>query len=508
MPQVLQSRHASRRPAHCAAILVLLLPCGLSAQLVSEPAYVGGRAAWQRGQWTTAIENLRPLVDPQDRANYEVDYWLGTSLCRLDARLSQGANILDWSLSFRSMPEAARPAFAAEKTLCVDALQAQRALTASPNRTGSFSGLEGAAVAMATVRGTPKLYAVGGTTGNLSLAPLRVVRPKPAAELEARMVALGQADEALKLVRKLAPGSRYHVSRYSVIASASPAHSEQKLRELGARIDDFIEFLKEVYALDAPPTYITLYLYPDIPALRRAALRLHGMEANDATLGYSFGNDRSILAMLTGTAAGTLLHEVFHMVVHESFGSIPQWLDEGMASLYETATASDGLYFGEPNWRSPVFARLRISMAHIPLRELVTAPWFSDEPAIHRQLGERVYDAEAQAFLLAYARMFALYLQETRSLTKVFNAFRHRVRLDEYVPAKQRAVTLLEEALVRPLGQIESDFMAWAPVAFDQNTRFYANSNRAQTIRKELPQRAFVGRELPKAVLEREAVRE
>lgn len=480
------------RPAVLALGLLATLPA--AAQLTTDPAYVAGREAWQQRQWSGAIDALRPLVDPDDRGNYEVDYWLGTSLCRTDGRLGQGANILDWSLRFRSMPEAARPALDKERRLCIDQLQAGTAPATAPAIIVAMAG------GLATVKGTPKLFAVGGSDGLLANAPLRVTRPLKAAELEARLVPLGEPERALAVVRQLAPGARYHVSRRTVIASVSPTHTAASLKTIGDRLDDFVDFLQERYRLKPPPTYVTIYLFPDIPKLREAAMRLHGMQANGMTLGYTFGNDRSILGMLTGTGAGTLLHELFHTIVHESFGSIPQWLDEGIAGLYETATAAEGLYFGEPNWRSKVYADLSREVGRdLPLAELVTAPWFSDEPAIHRQLGERAYNDVQQAYLLAFARMFALYLQETGKLHAVFDAYRARGLPDDYMPAQQRAIRLLEQALGQPVDRVEADFRAWAPRAFDPATRFYAGNNRAQLIRKELPQPGptEIRRELP-----------
>lgn len=479
--------------------LLCLVCAGAAAQLVSDPAYVEGRAAWQQRHWVEAVTRLRPLVDPRDRANHEVDYWLGTSLCRTAGRVAQGANILDWSLSFRNMPETARPAFDFEKKACLRALNAAGVPASVPDDPG------GTMVAMATVRGTPKLFIQGGTAGNLALAPLRVVAPRPVAELEGRLVARGDSDTMARKLRALAPGARLHISRHAAIASASPPLSESDLRTLGRRVDDFIDFLGAAYGLEPPPTYITVHLVPSVASLKGAAMHLHGMRANDATLGYSFANDRSIVAMLTTTAAGTLLHEVSHMLVHESFGAVPQWLDEGIASLYETATAIGGAYFGEPNWRSPVFAQLRQRLPRLSLREVVTAPWFSDEPQIHRRLQEPDYDPEQQAYLLAYARMFALYLQETGALRTVFKAFRDRGVPEEYSPAHERAVRLLEQALQRPLGAIESDFLAWAPKAYDRDTRFYANRARAEAIRKELPERERIERQLPDGNIEREA---
>src|SRR5258706_13278907 len=134
----------------------------------------------------------------------------------------------------------------------------------------------------------------------------------------------------------------------------------------------------------------------------------------------------SILALESTTRVGTLLHEVFHIIVHGSYGSIPQWLDEGMASLYETATAVPGYYFGEPNWRSEVFRELRYGLGNIGLADVITSAWFADEPNATHPPGERAYSPDEQAYMLAYARLFSLYLQEKKQLSPVFEAFRYR----------------------------------------------------------------------------------
>jgi hypothetical protein len=486
------------RRAACVAPLALIVTAA-AAQLTTDPAYIGGRTAWQQRLWTETINRLRPLIEPANRANFEVDFWLGTSLCRTQFRVAQGANILDWALSFRSMPEEARYVFAKERGDCLSALKGSVVASSNPGDPGRDGN------AVATVSGTPKLYIQGGSEGNLALSPLRVVTPKPISELEARLVMRDDPQTATKMLQALTPSARTAVSRYAALSSVSPSLGKKELETLGARIDDFVEFMRVAYGLEAPSTYITVHIVPDIARLKATALRLHGMRANDYTLGYSFANDRAIVAVLTTTAAGTLLHEVSHVLVHETFGSVPQWLDEGMASLYETSTAVSGAYFGEPNWRSPVFAQLRPRLSGISLREVITAPWFSDEPVVHQKLGETIYDPEQQAYLLAYARMFSLYLQETGNLRNVFQTFKARTVPDTYVPARQYAVKLLETALGgRSLSAIESDFLAWAPKAYDRNTRFYASRDRAQAIRKELPGLFRDERLMPDGNVERE----
>jgi hypothetical protein len=228
---------------------------------------------------------------------------------------------------------------------------------------------------------------------------------------------------------------------------------------------------------------MTVYLFGDIPKLRQWADKLHGFDASPLTLGYSLQNDLSVLAMVPSTQVGTILHEVVHLMMRGGYGDAPQWLDEGMASLYETATFASDTYYGEPNWRSRVFDELSHLFGPEKLRETVVSPWFSDEPSIAAQPEERRLDPDEQAYLLAYSRMFVLYLQERGELSRVMYAFRNRERPTRYVPATDQAIQLLEKALRKPLPDVQRDFLAWTPQARNPEARLH----RGEEILKPLP---------------------
>ena len=56
--------------------------------------------------------------------------------------------------------------------------------------------------------------------------------------------------------------------------------------------------------------------------------------------------------MATVTAGyGTFLHELMHAMLHADFAAIPEWLDEGMASLYERSQWQTNALIPLPNWR-------------------------------------------------------------------------------------------------------------------------------------------------------------
>jgi hypothetical protein len=463
------------------------------AQRVSDADYKAGRDAWTAQNWSKASGHLSKFfARERDSASYEVDYWLGTSWCRLPGEEVPGADLLDWSLSFGRAAERARPAFAAELRKCVGWLQDTQVRPVPVVLLAAGDGPRG------TVKTTGKTYAIGGGKGGLTAYPIRVKRKFNAEELDSRLVARTEPERALAETGARVPGFRVAQSRFFVLASLAPQHTPEALATIGARLDDFVAFLGRVYALQPPPTFITVYMFPDIGTVRLWADRLHGLDASPATLGYAFENDQSIVAFQPTTAVGTLLHEVFHLVVHGSYGSIPQWLDEGIASLYETSTAVPGYYFGEPNWRSAVFRELRSAFGQMNLETVITAPWFSDEPSGAPLAGERRYSDDEQAYILAYARLFTLYLQETRQLIPVFEAFRFRKPPPVYVSAKVQAVQLLESALKAPIAKIQRQFEAWAPVAFDPNLRFHAGHPVPRDLpRSQLPAVEAIEKELP-----------
>lgn len=84
---------------------------------------------------------------------------------------------------------------------------------------------------------------------------------------------------------------------------------------------------------------------------------LHGLEVAFGTIGYSFKNDLSVSAVVRGPYAGTLKHELTHLLVRTNFGDIPPWLDEGLAALYEVSRLEGDYLRGLPNWRAEVLKR-------------------------------------------------------------------------------------------------------------------------------------------------------
>lgn len=116
-----------------AGLLLLLTGAASLAQVDPHPDYVNGYCAWTAQHWSAASESLSRYWNavPFGRT-YDVAYWLGTSWCRQSGAELPGADLLDWSYHFHSMPEATRMKFRQERDLCLHWLNAATSQRSAP----------------------------------------------------------------------------------------------------------------------------------------------------------------------------------------------------------------------------------------------------------------------------------------------------------------------------------------------------------------------------------------
>ena len=185
-----------------------------------------------------------------------------------------------------------------------------------------------------------------------------------------------------------------------------------------------------------------------------------------------------------------MLHELFHLGVRASFGDIPSWLDESIASLYETSVEAQGQYFGAPNWRGEVVRQMGWGR-HFRLRELVGSVAEDRVRGAHSGADrlEAVAQNDEAAYDAAVGRYFALYLQERGQLPAVYNLFRERPAWVSEMPAVEASVRLVEAATGKQAQALEADFLAWLKDATKDRDWQPARpaGSRIQEIAKELP---------------------
>ncbi len=111
-------------------------------------------------------------------------------------------------------------------------------------------------------------------------------------------------------------------------------------------------FRKDYFAKN-PPKIITVFLLADTKTYKAVAKAVSG-EPPDTPYGY-FSPSHNAMVMNIRTGGGTLVHEMFHAYGPANDPTMPSWINEGMASLYEQCgtrkVAGKEQIIGRTNWR-------------------------------------------------------------------------------------------------------------------------------------------------------------
>lgn len=149
------------------------------------------------------------------------------------------------------------------------------------------------------------------------------------------------------------------------------------------------------------------------------------------------------LVLNYSTGAGTVAHELTHALAHVDFPEMPQWFDEGLASLHEECQFSDdGLrLIGSPNWRGNLLRQASDAHRLPSLEEFVT----------------KRFGASANAPLdYAQARYLCLFLQERRLLGPFYRKCRANVAVDPTGGWSLAAVLGHDD-----IDAVDAEFRAW-----------------------------------------------
>ena len=196
-----------------------------------------------------------------------------------------------------------------------------------------------------------------------------------------------------------------------------------------------------VQFFDAPPAWpITVILCSSDESYRECNQCL-GERARSEYAGiYSRSEHRVIVNIATGE--GTLAHELTHALAHADFPTLPEWLDEGLASLYEECEFSaDGQrLIGLENWRGPV------------LQDVMRR---GEVPTVAELAGEKFAKRDASVDY-AHARYFCLFLQQRNLLEAFYRKSRSHTKSD------RDAMQSLSELMgTTDLRTVDRQFQAW-----------------------------------------------
>jgi hypothetical protein len=198
--------------------------------------------------------------------------------------------------------------------------------------------------------------------------------------------------------------------------------------------------LRATYFEREPAEPVLILLFESRGPYARLAKKWFG-DADVPHYGF-YRREQNVMLMNVSTGTGTLVHELVHALVATDFPGVPDWFNEGLASLYEQCSLGGGRITGHENWRLPGLQRAMRSGGLRSLRELIE--------------DEDFYDRANVGINYAQARYLLMYLQAKRMLPDCYRKFRANAARD---PTGLKTL----EGLVAPksLEQFESDWRKW-----------------------------------------------
>lgn len=200
--------------------------------------------------------------------------------------------------------------------------------------------------------------------------------------------------------------------------------------------------LTKFYFQKVPNAPITVLLFTNEKSYDHYTKHLFN-EEGISVYGYYKADGRT-LVMNVGTGGGTLVHEMTHALIDFDFPKVPDWFNEGLASLYEQSQflPNDQGIEGLPNWRLPGLQDVIRKQRLGTIEALIKTDDFRG-PLV--------------GINYAQARYFCLYLQEQKLLQEFYRRFRAAQAQD---PRGLKTVS----DLFGPdrWARIDQDFQAWA----------------------------------------------
>jgi hypothetical protein len=247
-------------------------------------------------------------------------------------------------------------------------------------------------------------------------------------------------------MKRLGPRFSSIVHRpFIIIGDASAQELEREYRETIAAVDRILR----IEYFDTPPFEpITIILLSSDDAYQSCAKRLDG-GTREAFAGYYERGERRIV-INAATGEGTIAHELTHALAQFDFPEMPEWFDEGLASLHEEGRFSEDRRHitGVPNWRGQFLAR---ALQNSTLR------------SVESLISQKRLRQDQQAVDYAHVRYLCLFLQDRGLLAPFYRKFRAAAETD---PTGLR--TLCGLFGVDEPGPIDREFRTWATALIRQ----------------------------------------
>ncbi len=211
----------------------------------------------------------------------------------------------------------------------------------------------------------------------------------------------------------------------------------------------FVERVLDAYMHERfdqlPRKAVKVLLFPDATSYATYCKRRYG-EPPSTPYGFYRPDERQI-TMNLGPGVGTLTHELVHPILDADFPAAPEWLNEGLASLFERPVLTrKGEIHGATNWRLPRLTRAIRSPSERPKAKLSRL----------FQLGDDEFRGASEDLYYALARYFCQWLDQRGELWKFYRLWREQAEKDPTGEASFLKVTGKAPA------DFDQDFQRWA----------------------------------------------
>ena len=197
------------------------------------------------------------------------------------------------------------------------------------------------------------------------------------------------------------------------------------------------------YFRRTPDRPITVLLFGSQQTYDAYAEKLFG-DKGISVYGYYKPRERT-LVMNIATGGGTLVHELTHALIDFDFPDVPDWFNEGLASLHEQCRFREGpggpWIEGLENWRLPA---LQQAVRRKQLRTLSSLIQSDD------------FRGQDVGINYAQARYFCMYLQRKQLLAEYFKRFHAGAKQDP-----RGYQTVMEVLPDRSWSELDREFNAW-----------------------------------------------
>lgn len=193
---------------------------------------------------------------------------------------------------------------------------------------------------------------------------------------------------------------------------------------------------------DVTPTEpITIVAFAKEAGFRDFARRVDHRQP-DSYYGYYLRTHRRLVVNVS-TGAGTLAHELTHALAHFDYPNMPEWFDEGLASVYEQSEFADTGHrlTGTDNWR---------------VHHVLRAMHGNRLRATGDLIQGRSVRANNESIDYAHARYVCLYLQDQQLLEPFYRKLRSRSETDPSGWQTLREIVGRESS-----EELDKDFHRW-----------------------------------------------